>query len=379
MYILRLKEELTERCAIMPANEWRLLGLLLRGEADAGWEFFSQLPEDHAESVAAAWQKYGLCGWWLDACPALGEAAVSPWHGKITHAANREFAACAQRKLALMQLDELAGKTACSPIVFKGAANAATYYPKESLRPSHDVDLMLPPEEIARFVPEHAGVYPQAIPFWCDNRHLEPFTICGYPVELHEHFIAQDRWGRPEHLADDSLALPGYAHLRQPSPETALTVALLHFSYHVGYFTFDFHDMARIVKAPDFSWDTALELWRRENIASLVLPSLAVGDALLDVVPGDTWKSLWSELNTREKAEVLLSIKLLKSSKFEKLRRDWFSTRLSKYPVWKPLMRRVAGSKSATEEATGRASGTPLFWYYHFLALPAKRVFHFWR
>ena len=369
MHADRLAQGLESASTFLAPEAWRLIRPLIRKDTHAA----AVALESMDESLLRTLTQYGLCGWANHVAGGLGRGIGE----RLTRPALRELAACAQRKAALHTLDTLADLRGVRPIIIKGAATALTYYPKESLRPSHDIDVLV--HDFTAWTGFQPDDPPGANPIGTQNRHLAPTRIGGYLVEFHEYFVAADRWGTYDDLVRHAQPLPGFRSLLQPGSTEAFTIALLHFGFHVGEFTFDFLDLREIARASDFSWDECEALWRREDLLPLLLPALAVLGTLGEAEALARWGRLMGEISFLRKIEVRIGLRLLVSRRFKKLRKDWFRTRLSRWSLVRPMFQRLSGSRAATTAATGRTARDPIFWLFHFIFLPARRLTHFWQ
>ncbi len=368
MHKVRAQQLLRGNGTGFPDAEWRILKPLLRSES---------CPHGDA-SVLALLTRLGLCNWALDADPFLRDAPEQ-LRAAIAKAAQREFAACAQRKLALLQFDALAEKRGCTPVLFKGAANATAFYGKESLRTSGDIDVMMSFEEAVRCFPKSAGTVQDPRRPEARARHLPRDMSFGYPIEPHLCLLAPETWGGFGDLAENSLPMDGYTKLRRPNPATAFTIALLHFALHAGGAIFDILDAIRISHSDDFSFDEAVALWHEMGLTHQVLPALTVFDTVSPMVPAETWNALFNGLARSDRHGVLAGLRLLAARRFAKLRLDWFRSRLMGPSLTKHLIRRLAGTKETTQDLTKLQPKNPLFWFYHLLVLPTKRLVLFWK
>lgn len=362
-------------CAGFTPAEWVLLKPLIAEEAPET-SLVEQARRD-PEYVAKVLLGRGVCGLVLHTVPEFNDLPDSLWE-IVCAGAQREFYTCALRKSTLSILDILAGEHDCGVIVVKGSANAVTYYEKESLRVSLDIDLIMEEPAIAQCFREHTEIPSEDAPpeAWFE---LPEFRIAGYPVEAHGYFAAPSRWGHYADLAEDSQALKGFSRLRRPGTEAAFTLALLHFMHHGGGFFFDLMDMKQIARAPEFDIARAAELWKEKDLVDLVLPGLAVADALIPLVSDEMWDDLYSGLRRRKRCETACSIRFLSSARFNKMRLDWCRSRIAKPSFPRRLFQRVLGSQEFTRKQTGLEPEKPLFWIYHILLLPLKRMILFWK
>lgn len=376
MELATFKQRIARAGVLVSPREWPLLSHFLAQEFAAAELLLQKDPA--AEQLFATLEAHGMGGWLLNRLPdsCFADAA---WRTRLQRGSDREFAACALRRHGLLQLDRACRDCLEPPLVIKGAANALLYYPRESLRPSHDIDLLLAPQDAERCFPQESQTVHAEEPSWGPHHHAVPFSVGGYTVELHHFLTAPDRWGRHEDLRAEAVPLPGFDRLHGPAPTLAATIALIHFNFHVGSFTYDFHDLDCIARHEHFDWRTAENYWRANGLVANVLPGLAVFAALGGPVPADGWDRLYAALPLRKRAEVALGLQLLSSPRFSRLRKDWFCTRVTGWPLLWPLAKRIAGSYALTREQTGRNESDPMFWMHHYLGLPARRLLSFWR
>ena len=153
----------------------------------------------------------------------------------------------------------------------------------------------------------------------------------------------------------------------------------LHFNFHVGSFTYDLHDLDQILRHPDFSWDRAESLWSETSLVSRILPVLAVFTALSAHPTDERWNKLYRGLPPGERVRVAIGLRLLSSRRFTRLRKDWFCTQLTGWPLITPLAARLAGSRATSRTLTGRNEREPIFWLAHLVGLPMRRMLSFWR
>lgn len=358
--------------------EWSILKTVLMSERAPDLPTFAAHCEHDAGRVVKLLTGNALCSWTRYACPSFLDTPEDV-RKVLNRAADYEFAACAQRKAALYELDRMAGERGDQPIIIKGAANALAFYEKESLRPSGDVDVFLPDEAIGYYVPAPAATAEETVSHAPVAYHLPVFRVAGYPVELHRFFLSESQWGSYEDLAEGSLPLKGFVNLRRPDVRAAFTIALLHFARHIGGFTFDLLDMLNLSRADGFDIEQAAALWREKGLVDLVLPGLTVLDTLTPVVSDATWRALFDSLSRRKRREVLVGLRLLSGRRLVKLRREWFGSRLARGRFIERLTQRFLGSTAATQHLTGLSPKRPLFWFLHCVGLPLKRVLVFWK
>lgn len=358
-------------------DEWRILKSLLTAETDPTLPALAEYSSRNAGLLKSVLTRRALCTWALHACPSLREAPEDV-RAVLTRAAEYEFAACAQRKVAMHQLEQLAGQHGCAPLIIKGAANALLYYEKESLRPSSDIDIVMPIEAMAECFRDWASLPLATAPpeAWV---HPPPFRVAGYPVELHACFISPGLWGRPGDLDTNSRLLRGHTHLRTPGTAEAFTLALLHFTRHFGGFTFDLLDMTRLLSSRELDGERAAALWRQHGIVHLVLPGLTVLDTIAPAISDAAWHELFHALPRARQREVTHGIRLLATRRFTKLRKEWFNARFQPPSFSHRAARLFLGSKALTRERCGRTPRHPLFWYFHLLHLPLKRIASLWK
>ncbi len=319
-----------------------------------------------------------LSSWTLHAYPAL-EGASQESRETLEKVAQYEFAACAQRKLALAGLEAWAQEHDSSPVVFKGAANALAFYDKESLRPSGDIDVIMPEGSAVQSLQADTEHMADERSLEEKARHLAPIGAFGYPLEVHFCFIAPGKWGGYEDLVAESVPLEGFTRLRRPNAAAALTIALLHFAHHSGKSIFDMLDVARITRAEGFSLDDAIRLWKEEALVPCILPSLTQFDTVCPIIPSERWRELFNALPLHARLEVLVGLKLLSYRRFTKIREDWFWSRLMGPSLARRLLRRVASNREITQDVTGLHPKQPLFWFHHLARLPLRRLMGFWR
>ena len=132
-----------------PLAEWFVLKSLITAETNPALPTLAEHVQRDPGCVLKVLTGNALCGWALHACPSLRDAPDNI-RAAIEKAAQYEFGACAQRKMALYELDRWTGQRGGLPLVIKGAANALVFYEKESARPSRDIDIVMEPDAIAR-------------------------------------------------------------------------------------------------------------------------------------------------------------------------------------------------------------------------------------
>lgn len=377
MELAAYRSRIARSGVLLPEADFRLLSALFVRD-DEGVSRLLGAARGECDLLFDVLELHGLCGWALErlGVPVKGHGALER---RLQAGQAREFAACALRRLALQQLDAACAGCASPPILIKGAANAVCHYERESMRPSQDIDVMLRPDDASRCFPAETALPCEEEPAWGPAHHAPPFKLAGYEVEIHQFLSTPGMWGKYADLQANASPLPGFQHLHATAPVEAFTIALLHFNFHVGNFTYDFFDLDRIAMHPEFSWEQAESLWRSNKLTANVLPPLAIFEALAQLPESGRWNRLYSGLGPWERVEVSIGMRLLASRRFTRLRKDWFCTRLTGWPLLLPLWRRLAGSQRLTREVTGRSTGDPMFWYAHLFALPAKRLLAFWR
>ena len=356
--------------------EWAILKSLAVPAEEAAQKLL-ELARHDGDEVARVLLGRGVCGWIVHTNPAYAQFPES-LREIVQKGAQREFMVCAQRKAAMMSLDALAAEQECAMIAVKGAANALLYYEKESTRPSLDSDLIMTPDAIARCFNDRIALPAEDAPReqWFQTPE---FRIAGYPVEAHAFFLASARWGHCADLEPTTVPLRGFSQLRGPDATTAFTLSLLHFMHHGGGFFFDLLDMVQIAKQDGFDIAAAAAVWKENDLVDLVLPGLAVVEALTPLVSEVLWDELWDTLRRRKRFECAISLRFLASARFNRMRADWFRSRIVSPAFSRRLFGRVAGSKEFTKQRTGLEPGSPRFWLHHILVLPLQRLVFFWK
>lgn len=360
------------------AVEWDILRAVMTAEAAASSPALAEHCQRNPDLVVKLLAGNALCSWALHTCPSLRDAPEGV-QATLNRVGQYEFAACAQRKAALCLLDALAGEQGFRPLIIKGAANALLYYPKESLRPSGDVDLVMPDDATAHWFAAHADAVADDVVHEPVDYHLPELRLAGYPVETHRFFLSPRQWGGYEDLAGGAAPLVGFDNLWRPDTTVAFTLALLHFARHIGGFVFDALDVAQICNAHDFDLEKTAAFWQSEELVDLILPGLTVVDTMVPVIPDELWQALFESLSRRKQREVVFGLRLLGSRRWVKLRREWFGACLTRQPFAARLSHRFFGSKTSTKRLTGLEPTQARFWFLHFIVLPVKRVLGSWK
>jgi hypothetical protein len=277
----------------------------------------------------------------------------------------RELGAVAQRRAALCALDALAGERGIRPLVFKGAANALTYYANETLRSSQDLDILLPAADIEALYPGELARGGQAID------HLERKTLAGFPVELHYRIGDHAHWGQPSDVYVDAIPLADFANLRQPAPHVALTIALLHMHKHYGRMPFDCIDIA-MLQGTD--WVAATELWIEADLASKVLPGLLAHLRTSPTAPELEIEPLLECSTSSDRERVEHFAWHLLDRRFSFLREQRLRCHRHNIGFAAFCLRELFGSPEATTRMTGFPDGDLRHCYHHYLALPLRRI-----
>ena len=373
----KLRQRLRRHCTGFNPDEWPILVSLFAADDRSLDPTLAEHCERDPMQVARVLAGRGVAGWAMQACPDLRKAP-EPLCAALLQAAQYELATCAQRKMALYELDALARDRQCELIIVKGAANATAFYDKEAFRPSCDIDIIMPVEAMAHCFQDRTAIPPSDAPQeqWFQ---LPEFRMAGYPVEVHGFLIAPSQWGTYADLAENSLPLAGFSCLKRPDAQAAFTIALLHFMHHEGGFFFDFLDVMHIARSAEFRMDKAVELWKTKGIVHLVLPGLAVANSLTPILSGAEWQTLFDSLDHTKQREAIIAIRLLPCRRLTKLRQLWFRSILSGPSFLQQVSRSLLGTREVTQELTGLPPGHPLFWLLHCFGLPMKRIASFWK
>jgi hypothetical protein len=277
----------------------------------------------------------------------------------------RELGAVAQRRAALVELDQIAADTGVQPLVFKGAANALSYYPSESVRNSQDLDILLSHADIETLYPgELAPALKQARPI----DHLERKAVAGLATEVHYRLGDTPSWGEPAELFADSAPLAEFANLRQPAPHVALTITLLHIHKHYGRMPFDPIDIAMLHDSGGIDWPAAIQLWTTCDLLPRVLPGLLAflqtspNPPALDTLPGS------------ESEPTQLFVRHLLDQRFSFIREQRLRCHKHQRSFVTHCLTEFFGSHETTTAMTGRVPGDPRHAFHHYLSLPARRL-----
>ena len=274
---------------------------------------------------------------------------------------SRELGAVAQRRAALQTIDQLGVKA----LVFKGAANALSYYPSETLRSSQDLDILLHPADIEAMYPGELAQDHQA------HDHLPRKAFAGFATEVHYRIGTHSSWGSPEDIFADSIALADFANLRQPAPHIALTIALLHMYKHYGRMPFDSIDIAML---RGIDWSAAETLWIDRELLPLIMPGLLAYLRTSQTPPKINLDRLWTKLSAPESAWVELFAWHLLDQRFSFIREQRLRCHKHGYGFVEFCLRELLGSPEATTQLTGYPVGDFRHRYYHYMGLPIRRV-----
>jgi hypothetical protein len=283
----------------------------------------------------------------------------------------RELGAVAQRRAALTELDRLAGETGIQPLVFKGAANALSCYSSEGLRSSQDLDILLTAADIEALYPgELAPALLQARPI----DHLPRKHIAGFATEVHYRLGDHAKWGEPADLFADSAALANFAHLRQPAPHSALTIALLHTYKHYGRMPFDPIDVAMLHASGTIDWPAAVDLWTRCDLLPQVLPGLLAFLRTSQNPPAVDEAALVAQLPHEERPWLELFASHLLDQRFSFIREQRLRCHRHGRGFIPFCIGELFGQHETTTSMTGRPPSDPRHTFHHYIALPLRRL-----
>jgi hypothetical protein len=369
--------QLREANAVYSPDQWRVIETVLTAEQDSRRPTISDLVRDDETMVLSLLTKRALCGWTIHACPSVGDTSQG-FQEALARAGQLEFAACAQRKFALQQLESMADETDGTPIVFKGAANSLLYYDKESVRPSVDIDVMMKYEDVNASMPDHGAKNTARFPYqWV--RHLERYHALGYPMEPHFCFVSPSIWGRHSDFLPDAEPLPGFSRILCPSTAVSLTISLAHFAHHGGRSIADILDVIQMLKADPDCLVESIPVWRVNDFVRYVLPGLTFMDSIIPLISDKQWSELYRSLDAGDQESLVKDMGLAERRRFGRLRDNWHWSRITGISIWKIVLARVIGTRHQTEFVTNLKPRQIRFWLYHLVGLPIRRAFTVWR
>ena len=295
----------------------------------------------------------------------------------MREAAAWELGFTAKRRLALADLDCMAGEGGLHPVLIKGAANCVLYYPTETLRVSQDIDVVLPREDIDRhFPPGRLPPAPTRPGAPDPHDHVTRQLLQGTPIEFHFRVGLAPAWGEPADVAAGATPLPGRTCLLAPSTEVALTIALLHFRKNRGKAPYDLSDVTRIADVPGLDWQAVADLWTGRGLAPLVAPGLIAAARVGGGIPSDVVVRVWDGLVEPDRALAGLLAGFALSDRFRLLREHHVLCRMQGRSFVASCARDFAGSRAVTRKLTGLTPKHPLFWLNHCVLLPLRRLRH---
>jgi len=318
-----------------------------------------------------------LASYALARLPELGIDPV-PERERFEQAALVELGWTAKRRLALAELNGQAADGR-PRLLFKGAATSLQFYPLETWRWSGDIDVMLRERDLAELHPaEWAALLgrQEGIPF--PEHHIERQVVAGTAVELHYRLEFAPVWGTLADLLPGAFPCPGFPRLLVPAPATAFTLALLHLLKHRGTMPFDFLDLARIEGA-GLDWDGLADDWRRAGILPFAAAALGLAHDWVGIGPPATVAALGAGLRGREARAADFLRECVLAEHLPRIRRYRFECLLLGIPFGRFCLRHFLGTRAATRRLSGRVPADPRFWLAHFVGLPARRLWRFWR
>ena len=332
--------------------------LAVRGDAAA----LRQLDERHAALLA----HHGLASWTRRALEDAGMSG-SPLRAALAPAAEREFARCCARKLALTRLDARAAELGMTILVLKGGASSLAFYPSEELRPSCDLDALLSAEDLAKLLP-------QTRLDWLIGPHAPIDQSLGYPLEAHLSFRAGRGWGTPRDLSEGSVTLEQFPHLRRCGAVVSLTVALLHAVANRGKAPFDALDAKLIVASPGFDLEEAVAYWRERHITQLAWPALHAFSPWVPAFDAKLLSRVLQDLPTSTRRRCQLNSRLMRGESFSRLKRCWLKSQLRGISFARQLLESFLGRQAITAQLTGLSPRRPSFWWQHLVRQPLRRL-----
>lgn len=221
---------------------------------------------------------------------------MDPQLAAAARSARRELLAReALHAQTLRQIDAMLARLGVPGLVIKGEALAAGLYPASALRPRHDIDLWVRPEDLASVEAGCASVGATAVASasgrWIQPERLWRFAAGRARIGVDLHWQAVSRPAllpglNFDHFHGTGMPLPGLSQLRMPDPAMAMLLACAHRWAHHR------HDGGRLIWRIDLAM-----LWERLDASAvdrLVQHAIAHGLAAL-LAAGLAWTAEWTQ------------------------------------------------------------------------------------
>lgn len=279
-----------------------------------------------------------------------------------------ELALVAKRQAALDELNRLSGEREVRPLLIKGAATSYESYPSPALRPSLDIDAILPPDLIAR----HFGDLP-TVNQHGSGIHAPRMRIGGMALEFHNQLARGIGWGNYDDLTKTARPSGRWPNLLLPSKENAITICLLHFSRHIGQTSFDLIDLSFMLEKDGMN--SMPQAWIEHHFAPLIYPGLLIHASLsLNKNEMELADELWTSMCPKEREMAAALAETCASTNPSTWRLFKAKCAVKQTSMIAEGIRQLFGNVGKTAGKTGMTPQNPLFWAHHLIILPMKRM-----
>ncbi len=300
--------------------------------------------------------------------------SIAKWEETFEIPAVQELSLAVQRKQALMEMNRFYGSSENKPILLKGAATSLLYYPKESLRWSSDIDLLLPLSQLRKSNREELEqLERREYPF--SRFHLRRAAAdWHFPVEVHFRAASLRTWGAAEDFYGTAEICPEAQSFLLPSHLHSLTILSLHLFKHRANFPYDLIDAQMLLQHTQPDWDAAMQLWLDRGFSAIMLAALRFISAIIGCIPEQVLSGLSGSLSATERAESEFLYSFLIAQKVTRLQAIRVQCLTHQISFARYCVSSFIGSCQTTSNMTGLTRNNPRFWFYHCCVLPYRRL-----
>ncbi len=354
-------------------STWPLPYLFACPDREAGEEVLRRLRHDPAEALRQ-FTRLHLARYALHVLEGAGEAGEV--RDRLRPAVAIELGWDAKRKLALAELDRFLEAKGVRGVLIKGAWTSLLFYPGESLRWSNDIDVILAPEDLRILYPREVAAV-EARDYAFPRLHIARQVFAGTAVEMHYRFGYCRRWGSAADILHGATPAPGLGSLLSPAPEVGATVLLLHMLKDRGRAPYDLLDWRMLEASGALDWARAEALWREYGLGPFILPSLELAAEVTGGAPAALLDDLRASLLPAERRTAKTLGRYIRSERVTRLQTHRVRCELLERSFAGYCMDGFLGSRERTRRLTGMGPRHPLFWIWHLVILPCRRIFSF--
>ena len=277
-----------------------------------------------------------------------------------------EMAGVANRKLAMQELDKRAGEMDIKPIIIKGGATSQLYYPKETMRSSSDIDILLSKTVLRNFIPEDAG--------YSDQRHdAGQYNLMGFNVEAHQFVGSDMKWGLYEDVKKHSQVAASYPNLLFPDQVDTLFIALRHYTVHAGEMPWDLLDCSLLLAQDATALNKLIDRFFEQRTMTMLAMAPLVILAHLKMLESSTIETIYNELSIKDKKLLQKVINHHFQKEHSSFRNNYLSAKINNINWLVRGLNKIFYYKDMVKEKTGYSYSHPLFWFHYLMTYP------FWR